>query len=336
MTSGRRPTLADVAADAGVSTALVSIVMRDVPGASAETRARVLEVAQRLGYQPDQRARLLRSGHSRLIGVMFDVGNLFFGKLVTGLYAAAEQIDYQLTLSGTTPARDERTAVRALLQDRCEALVLMTATLTPADFAEISAQVPVVVLGRAVRHRAVDVIRNDDAAGLHKAVDHLVELGHRRIAHLDGGARNSVSSERRRAYATAMGRHGLTDRIQVLAGGATEADGVRAVRRLLAAPGPRPTAITLYNDQSAIGAISALRLAGLSVPEDISVVGFDDEPAASLDHIDLTTVGQDTATLTRLAATRAQDRIQGVPVRQREVIIPPGLVVRGTTARPAG
>lgn len=106
MQSGdKRTTLADVAAEAGVSVALVSIVMRGAPGAGAATRERVREVAHRLGYQPDSRARLLRSGRSRLLGVVFDVRHPFHFDLLTGLYAAAERAGYQLTLSAVTARR---------------------------------------------------------------------------------------------------------------------------------------------------------------------------------------------------------------------------------------
>ncbi|WP_222264289.1 LacI family DNA-binding transcriptional regulator [Modestobacter marinus] len=106
----RRPTLADVAARAGVSTALVSIVLRDVPGASAATRERVRQVAAEIGDRPDSRARLLRSSRSRLLGVVFGVQHAFHGDLVSGLYAAAERVGYELALSAVTPGRDERRA----------------------------------------------------------------------------------------------------------------------------------------------------------------------------------------------------------------------------------
>src|SRR3954470_13866998 len=114
-TPGRRPTLADVAARAGVSTALASIVLRDVPGASAAARERVRRVAEELGYRPDSRARLLRSSRSRLIGVVFAVQQAFHGDLVSGLYAAADAADYELALSAVTPSRNERQAAASLL-----------------------------------------------------------------------------------------------------------------------------------------------------------------------------------------------------------------------------
>src|SRR5690242_12292014 len=148
--SGRRPTLADVAAHAGVSVALVSIVLRDAPGASTSTRARVRKVAEELGYRPDSRARLLRRTRSRLIGVVFGVQHPFHGDLVNGLYAAADAAGYELALSAVTGDRDERRAVGSLLQDRCEALLLLGPRLPAAELGDLAARLPVVVVARAV------------------------------------------------------------------------------------------------------------------------------------------------------------------------------------------
>ena len=328
----RRVTLADVAAEAGVSVALVSIVMRDAPGASAATRERVLEVARRLDYQPDSRALLLRSGRSRLLGVVFGVQHPFHHDVLTGLYAAAERIGYELTLSAVTPRRDERTAVAGLLQDRCAALVLLGPQVPTAELATLAARMPVVAMMRGVRQRQVDVVRTDDARGLHLAVDHLVELGHRRIAHVDGG-RMLASAERRQGYRDAMRRHGLEAYARVVAGGYGEEDGVRAARELRDDP---PTAVTVFNDLSATGLLDQLRRHGLSVPGDVSVVGYDDSSFSRLAHIDLTTVAQDIETMATLAVARAVERIDGAPVTHRELVIPPHLVVRGTTGPARG
>jgi DNA-binding LacI/PurR family transcriptional regulator len=323
-----RPTLADVAAEAGVSTALVSIIMRDAPGASAATRKRVLAVADRLGYHPDLRARLLRSDRSRLLGVVFGVQLPFHGDLVTGLYQAAEKIKYELTLSAVTPHRDEHKAIAGLLQDRCEALLLLGPQSPTSELAALAARMPVVAMARSIRHRAVDVIRNDDSQGLRQAVDHLVSLGHRRIAHIDGG-RMPGSADRRRGYEEEMRFHGLGAEIRVVPGGPKEEDGAVAAHGLLAEP---PTAVTVFNDHAATGVLDVLRGAGLMVPGDISVVGYDDSSLARLSHVDLTTIAQDTSTMTTLAVARALNRIEGVPIEHRECVIPPRLVIRGTTA----
>jgi DNA-binding LacI/PurR family transcriptional regulator len=329
-TSPRRPTLADVAAAAGVSTALVSIVMRDKPGASPANRTRVLEAAERLGYRPDSRARLLRSGRSRLLGVVFGVQLAFHGDLLTGLYDAADRAGYELALSAITPDRDEHRAIGGLLQDRCEAMILLSLTAPVRELADLAATMPTVVLMRPVRDPAVDVIRTDDRRGLRQAVDHLVELGHRRIAHIDGG-RTPGSADRRRGYLEAMRRHGLTADIQVLPGGPMDEDGTAAARQLLADP---PTAVAAFNDRSAVGVLDTLRRAGLEVPGDVSVVGYDDSSVARLRHVDLTTVAQDATRLAELAVQRAVDRIEGRPVYHREIVVPPHLVVRGTTGPP--
>jgi DNA-binding LacI/PurR family transcriptional regulator len=330
----RRPTLADVAARAGVSVALVSIVVREAPGASAATRERVLAVADELGYRPDTRARFLRRSRSRLLGVVFGVQHAFHGDLVGGLYPAAEQVGYELALSAVTPGRDERRAVGSLLQDRCEALVLLGPQSPTAYLAGLAAQLPVVVVARAVRNRAVDVVRTDDAEGLAHAVDHLAGLGHRRIAHVDGG-RAPGAAERRRGYRAAVHRLGLDARI--VPGGLSEDDGAAAARAVLELPPEaRPTAVTVFNDRCATGVLDVLRTAGLTVPGDVSVVGFDDSRLARLSHVDLTTIAQDAAAITELAVTRAVARLEGTEVGEREIVVAPHLVVRGTTAPPAG
>jgi DNA-binding LacI/PurR family transcriptional regulator len=330
----RRTTLADVAARAGVSVPLVSIVMRDAPGASAATRERVRRAAEELGYRPDMRARLLRRTRSQLIGVVFGVQHAFHGDLLSGLYAAADADDYELALSAVTPGRDERRAVAGLLQDRCEALVLLgPQQMSTADLAELATTMPVVVVARAVRHRGVDVIRTDDAAGLHQAVDHLVRLGHTRIAHVDGG-RAPGAAERRRGYREALDRYGLRRHAQVVRGGPSEDEGAAAARILLESTA-RPTAVTVFNDRCATGFLDGLRIGGLAVPDDMSVVGFDDSRLARLSHVSLTTVAQDARQITTLAVQRAIARIEGTTVTEREQVIPPHLVVRSTTAPPA-
>ena len=325
----RRPTLADVAASAGVSVALASIVMRDVPGASAESRQRVLRAASELDYRPDARARMLRSSRSRLLGVVFGVQHDFHGDLVDGLYTAAERAGYELALSAVTRARDERRAVTGLLHDRCEALILLGPRAPTAELAVLAARLPVVVVARAARHPALDVVRTADDVGMHQAVDHLAGLGHRRITHVDGGTAPGAA-DRRRGYRVAMRRHGFEDEIRIVPGGLTEHEGATAARTLLDLD-PRPTAVAVFNDRCASGVLDVLHRSGVDVPGEISMVGYDDSSLARLAHIDLTTVAQDTEQLTTLAVTRAIDRLDHTPVGRREQVVPPRLVVRGTT-----
>ena len=334
---GRRPTLAHVAARAGVSVALVSIVMRGAYGASATTRERVLKAAEEIGYRPDTRARVLRSNRSRLLGVQFGLRHPFHTDLVEGIYAAAEPAGYQVALSAVAPSRGERQAVEALLADRCEALVLLGPEVPAARLAQLATQVPVVSVARRLRPAppAVDVVRTADDEGARQAVDHLVALGHRAVAHIDGG-RAPGAADRRRGYRTAMHRHGLDGHVRVLPGGLTEDDGARGARTLLAeARTSRPSAVLAFNDRCATGVLDTFLRAGVSVPGEISVVGFDDTSLSRLAHIDLTTVAQDVPRLAELAVGRAIARLDGEAVPDGEQVVPPHLVVRGTTAPPA-
>ncbi|MDT0542887.1 MULTISPECIES: substrate-binding domain-containing protein [Streptomyces] len=192
----------------------------------------------------------------------------------------------------------------------------------------------------------MEVVRTADDEGARRAVDHLVALGHRDIAHIDGG-RAPGAADRRRGYRTAMQRHGLADRVRVLPGGLTEEDGATAARELLAAD-PRPTAVLAFNDRSATGVLDILLRARVSVPDEISVIGFDDTHLARLAHINLTTVGQDIPRLAELAVGRAIARLEGASTSREnttedargdgtlraEAVVAPRLVIRGTTAGP--
>jgi len=326
----KRPTLEDVAALAGVSRALVSIVVRGAPGASAQTRQRVLQAAAELGYRPDSRARLLARSRSRLLGVTFNVRHAFHADLLEGIYAAAEPAGYEVVLSAHTPSRDERNAVETLLDYRCEALILLGPEAPAQRLAEFGRRVPLVVVGRRVREESVDIVRTADDEGMQQAVEHLVALGHEDIVHVDGG-HNPKATERRRGYRAAMRRHGLAGRIRILPGGQTEEGGVAAARGLLEG-GPLPPAVVAYDDDCAYGLLDTFRRAGVTVPTDISVVGFDDSRLSHLLNINLTTVGQDAPAMARLAVQRAVARLAGHRVADREVILAPRLVVRGTTA----
>ena len=265
--------------------------------------------------------------------MVFWVQHDFHADLVTGLYTAAEAVDYEVALSAVTPRRNEHTAISGLLQDRCEALILLGPQSTTNRLAQIAARLPVVAVARPVRAAAVDVVRTADVTGAQQAVDHLVALGHRSIAHIDGGQAPGAA-ERRRGYRHALAAHGLAAGERILRGGLGEDDGARAAQQLLAAP-PLPTAVTVFNDRCALGVLDVLRSAGLSVPDDISVVGYDDSRLAGLSTVALTTVGQDVETLTALAVRRAIERLHTDARDQREQVVAPHLVLRSTTGPPA-
>ncbi|TDO51445.1 DNA-binding LacI/PurR family transcriptional regulator [Kribbella sp. VKM Ac-2527] len=316
-----RPTMEDVAAHAGVSRALVSIVYRDVPGASDATRARVLAAGAELGYRPDHRARLLGRQRTRLIGVTFDVRGAFHGDLIESLYPEAESLGYDLTLSAVTAARPESQAIQSLLDYRCEALILLGPTSTPSSLAALAESQPTVVVARKVRAPGVHVVRTDDDAGARLAVEHLLSLGHTHIAHIDGG-RAPGAAERRTAYRNTMRRAGLTPLI--IPGGPTESTGTAAAHHIPA----DTTAVTAFNDGCAIGLLHALHQSGRQVPENLSLTGYDNTPAAALPHANLTTVAQDAHQLTKLAIIALT---QDVPTTEQTVS--PVLITRGSTMR---
>ncbi len=326
----RRSTLDDVAKRAGVSRALVSIVMRDVAGASEQTRTRVRAAADELGYRPDPRARRLRQHRSKLIGVTFAAGQEFHADLVDGVYVAAESFGYDVVLSGVTPHRDEGRAVRTLVDDRCEGLLLIGSALSARELADLAARVPVVALARRVR--GVDAVRSDDAAGAELGMNHLIGLGHQRIVYLDGG-RAPGAAERFRGYRRAVRAAEQSESTRP--GGLTEREGAAAVTELIESGG-LPTAVFAFNDRCALGAMDVFIRAGISVPHDVSILGFDDSPLAGLAHIDLTTVRQDSAGLAHAAVERLVSRLDEAEAEHHvaDIVRDPTLIVRGSTAPP--
>jgi DNA-binding LacI/PurR family transcriptional regulator len=335
-TTGRRVRLEDVAAEVGLSSASVSLVLRGVSGPSAATREKVLAAATRLGYRPDRAASLLAARRSRLIGVLLDVTSTFHAELVADLHDTVEQYGYELVLSTITRRRTEQRAIEALLDSRCEALVLLGPESSTARLAALDLQVPVVAVSRRLRTGSkrpvgVDVVRVADEDGVGLAVDHLAGLGHRDIAYLDGGP-GRIAGDRRRGYQHAMRGAGLTGR--VIPGGVHEAGGMAGGRALLAGGGPLPTAVVAFNDRSAVGLMDVFVRAGVDVPGQVSVVGYDDDALSRLAHVALTTVGQDTGKLSEHAVAAVVQRLDGGRTDHLEVVLPPYLAVRGTTAPP--
>jgi DNA-binding LacI/PurR family transcriptional regulator len=318
-----------------MSPASVSMVLSNAPGPSAATRERVLAAAAELGYRPDRTASLLARRRTHLVGVQMVVGSAFHAELVEDLYEAAERQGYDVVLSAVTRTRDERRATETLVDFRCEALILLGPVAPAAQLAALGRQLPVVVIGRRVAGDGVDVVRSADADGVGQAVDHLAGLGHRAIAYVDGG-RGTIASDRRRGYRTAMRRHGLGDQVRVLAGDHTEAAGTRAARALLASGGGLPTAVVASNDRSALGLLDAFTRAGVEVPGQVSVVGYDDSTLSRLAHVNLTTVSQDARRQAEHAVAAAVERLEGGRTGHREVVLAPHLVVRGTTGPPPG
>ena len=328
----RQPTMADIAARAGVSKALVSIVFRNAPGAGAQTRARVLRAAEQLGYRHNRTASLLARRRTNALGVTLILRNPFHTELVEEVQAAAAERGYELVLSAVSRTRDERRAIETVLELRCEALILLGPEIPTAELAALARQVPVVVLGRRTS-APVDVVRTADDEGVRQAVEHLVGLGHRAIVHLDGGP-GTIAADRRRGYRTAMRRHGLSPRL--ITGGYTEEGGARAARELLDG-GSLPTAVVAANDRAALGLLDTFTRAGVPVPGAVSVVGYDDSPMSRLAYVNLTTVSQEPRQQALQAVASAVELLDGQRGIPRQVVLTPRLIPRATTGpAPAG
>lgn len=325
----RRVTLADVAKRAGVSTALASIAMRDAPGASPTSRQRILAAARDLGYRPDVRARSLASLKANVMGVLFGHAGRFHFELIDGLYTAAEERGWDLVLSALTSSRDEQRALESLHDFRFDALVMLG---PPVAEPVLAGKVPLVVLGWHVDHPDVDIVRTSDEHGMALGVHHLVELGHRRIAHLQGGS-GLVALARRNAYVETMRQHGLESEIRVIdCGGEDQLDGQRAARGLLDEGSELPSGLVTFNDDLAAAAMSVFAQQGIDVPGDISIIGFDDSALARSPEIDLTSITQVPQEMARLAVERIVTRAEGGKVDDREIVLEPELRVRTTTA----
>lgn len=331
----RQPTMANIAEHLGVSRQLVSIVLRDMPGASDETRAKVQAAAAELGYSPHLGARTLRQSRSHHLGVAFAPVHASEPDIVEAIYPAAAESGYQVVLSAQTNTRTTERAVEDLLGYRCAAIVVIGSDLARDGLRALAkrVKVPMVVVGAGGRNQAFDVVRSAGDVGVASAVEHLIELGHREIAYVDAEAMGPAAL-RCEGYLSAISAAGLRpDVIVVRDQDYTEESGAHAARILLKRK-QLPTAIVTGNDQEAVGVLQVLSRAGISIPRDVSLTGFDDSRFAQLSSVDLTTARQDPEQMGRAAVAAAVRRIDNPSLRPSLSVIEPRLVVRGSTTAP--
>ncbi|MFJ8276598.1 LacI family DNA-binding transcriptional regulator [Streptomyces griseoviridis] len=333
----RAPTIRDVAESAGVSKSLVSLVLRGSDQVRPEKRDAVLRAVRELGYRPNAAARSLSEQRTRTVGVLLnDLRNPWFVDLLDGLNSLLHENGLHMLLADARlNRRTGQDLTGPFLDQRADGLVVIGTLPDPAALDAVAARIPVVVAGaHDPVPDGVDVVAGDDERGARIATEHLVGLGHRRIAHIAGYG--AVGALRGRGFEETTRAHGIAGQCPVEPSDMTEEGGYRTTVRLLSRP-DRPTALFAANDIASIGAVSAVEELGLRVPHDVSVVGYDNTSISRLRHVWLTTVDSAGHEIGRRAARCLLDRIEhaggpGAPGQRRLTV--PSLQVRGTTAAP--
>lgn len=332
---GAKPkaTIIDVAQRANVSKSLVSLVMRGSPKVSPARREAVLRAAEELGYRPNALARGMR-GWSYTIGVLLsDLHNPFFAEVVDGIEEGLASTEYRALLgSGGRDSDRELRTIESMLDRQMDALVLISPSIPPTGVVAVAKRAPVVLVGGRIEDAGLDYVVNDDFAGAGLVVDHLAGLGHKRISHVSGGD-GPGAEDRRRGYEERMERWGLGQHVQVVPGSYTDAGGYGATKLLLSSAA-RPTAIFAANDLAAVGALTAVREAGLSVPGDLSVVGYDNTYLAALSHVSLSTVDQPRLEMGSRAIAFALQKIETSRTEPRHEVLAPTFITRATSGPP--
>jgi LacI family transcriptional regulator len=339
--SRRQPTILDVAEAAGVSKSTVSNVIRGAR-ASPATRRRVLEAVAHVGYRPNAVARSLVRRRTTTVGILVgDLANPFYSELAKLVEQLLSRAGYAATLCSTDGrAERERERVESLLEQRAAGILMLQFSGERAVVDELRAQgVPLVVV--SCWEERSDCVAVDDAVGVELGVRHLLGLGHRRIGYLSSGLVEPKTDQARfEGYRSALaaaglgGDDGLVLRWEQPAYLGSGRDLIRDLERLLGGASP-PTAFFVSNDLVAIDLIETLEQLGLQVPDDLSVVGFDNIALGGLARVSLTTVAQPRDELARTGVGILLERIEGVGGRRRrQVRLAPELVERGSTAPP--
>lgn len=335
----RSTTIRDVAREAGVSVATVSRVLNDSGPVREDTRRRVREVARALRYSPNEAARSLITQTTRTLGVVLpDIYGEFFSEVIRGIDQAAQKSAYHILVSGSHNDRGEIEAALRAMRRRVDGLILMSPDIDAHVLETNLPNLPVVLLncpvtGRGRTSRGVRAINIDNYGGAAAMVRHLWSRGHRRIGFIAGPERNYDAAERLRGYAETVRSRGGDAERWLASGDFTEQGGASAAVRLLEME-ERPSAIFAANDAMAVGALSTARQAGLGVPENVGVVGFDDIPIAHYLNPPLTSVHVPIAELGGLAVERLLQEVTGDVARgRRKEVIPTRLVIRSSCGR---
>lgn len=329
-----------VAQLAGVSTATVSRALKNPEVVADATREAVLAAVARLGYTPNFLARNLRTLKSHVVlALVPDIGNPFFSEIIKGMEQVAHQHGYSLLLGDThdDPAREMEYASRVTTR-QADGLVTLSSRVPFKNYKELikrRALPPMVNACECVSDSAIPTVQIDNEAAALKAMQYLLDLGHRRIGFVTGPLTSRLSNDRLKGYANALARAGIVEREQLIAvGDFTAESGVAAAETFLAMKQP-PTAVFCSNDEMAIGLCRTLRARQVRIPEQISVVGFDDIPLARYFDPPLTTILQPKMEIGREAMRMLCGMLAGMPPAKPHLVLPYQLVVRDSTGRAA-
>jgi DNA-binding LacI/PurR family transcriptional regulator len=342
----RRITTFDIAREAGVSRTTVSHILNDQPGVhlSAKTKARVLETARRLGYVPNSAAQMLVTGRSQSIGLVFPRGDLlaidaFIPTMIRGLNEVCRARGYRLVMEVLRELSDDQAYLKLANSKRVDSLIIINPRRGDRALEKVlKSKFPVLVAGTS-EGSWKNTIATQEGAASRQATTHLISLGHRRIAHISHASLDYISALRRlEGYRAALNAAGLPyEQALVTQADFSFASGYRAMQDILAEH-TRPTALFAGNDTVAIGAMLAIREAGLSVPDDIAVVGYDDVPSAAFACPPLTTVRTHAYEHGRLFAEAAIRLMNQERIGSQQDALPLELVIRdscGAKTKPA-
>lgn len=336
--NNRRPTQIDVALKAGVSQATVSVVVNNnariaIPD---ETRQRVFQAIDELGYRPNTLASSLRLGKTQTIGLILpDSANPFFAEVSRSIEAAAFKKNYNLILCNTEEnIEKELLYVDVLCSRQVDGIIFVAVgDKTDSLMQVLCKHIPVVMVDRDLSGIEVDAVLMDNHLGGYLATEHLIQLGHRRIGCIFGPSSVNPSARRGEGYLDALKDHDISsDEKLMIRGDFHPHSGMDAARRMLNLP-ESPTAFFACNDLMAIGALRAIAEAGLHVPEDISLVGFDDIELASYTNPPLTTIAQPIQEAGQKAVDLLLSRIQEPDLPFRQVMLPTSLTIRRSSCR---
>lgn len=327
------PTNKDVASRAGVSIATVSRVINGLPNVRPELRRKVLRVVKKLNYQPSRTAQRLRVKRSRVIGlVISDIQNPFFTSVVRGAEDAAYERGYSLVLCDSDEDPEKEKLYTDVMRAEGVAGVIVATTSDANSHIQnlLAHNIPVVAIDRRVKDRRVDSVVVANAKGAFMAVEHLLGLGHRRIAMVSMRSL-PTGTERQAGYLRALRKYGVRGSRRLIRLGVPKPEGGYQYARQLLSLDPRPTAIFVDNNMMMLGALEAIRECGIRVPQELSVVGFDDVPWATLLNPPLTVVAQPTHELGRKAVEQVLKRLDQPGETGSHFQLMPRLIIRDST-----